>query len=113
MKILLIGPCPPPHGGISVHMMRIEQDLRAVGVECAVLNTADVRSWPAFCLALLRYAIDGWTFHLHTNGHNRNSWLIALACGLIGNKCVLTLHWHGAGVHRRVQSSASPRVPSI
>lgn len=92
MRILLIGPCPPPHGGISVHMMRIEKNLRAAGVECAVLDTANVPSWAGFCLALVAFAARGWTFHLHTNGHNRNSWLIALACGVIGHNCILTLH---------------------
>jgi glycogen synthase len=38
---------------------------------------------------------QGWTPHLHTNGHNRKSWLLALACGLAGKvrgSAVLTLH---------------------
>ncbi len=110
MKILLIGACPPPHGGISVHMTRIERDLPAAGIECAVLNTGAVGSWPGFCLTLLRYAARGWTFHLHTNGHNRNSWLIVLACGLIARSCILTLHSGMAPAYLRAASASRRRL---
>jgi glycosyltransferase involved in cell wall biosynthesis len=76
--------------------MRIEHDLKAAGIPCEVVNTAGVRSWIGFWTALVRYALRGWTFHFHTNGHNRKSWLLALACGMVGNlaggACILTLH---------------------
>lgn len=92
-------------------MMGIEQSLRATGVECAVLNTSGVRSWMGFCLKLMRFSLRGWTFHVHTNGHNRNSWLIALACGLIAKKCVLTLHSGMAPAYITAQSLL-PRLAS-
>jgi len=44
---------------------------------------------------LYRYAWDDWTIHVHTNGHNPKSWLIALAGGLAaqaGSGGLLTLH---------------------
>jgi glycogen synthase len=94
MKILLIGPCPPPHGGISVHVWGIHQCLAAEGVPCRVLNTNNVWSW-SFHLVLLRCALEGWTLHLHTNGHNWKAWLLALWCGMAGQfsgSCILTLH---------------------
>jgi glycogen(starch) synthase len=94
MKILLIGPYPPPHGGISVHVSEIQRCLTAAGVPCRVLDTSDVRSW-SFHFALLRYSLQGWTLHLHTNGHNWKSWLLALWCGIVGQSsgsCILTLH---------------------
>lgn len=95
MKILLIGPCPPPHGGVSVHVSGIHRQLRAAGLRCRVLNTNRIRSAPRFALVLLRHAWLGWTPHLHTNGHNSRSWLLALGCGLAGRSsggCLLTLH---------------------
>jgi glycosyltransferase involved in cell wall biosynthesis len=95
MKILLIGPYPPPHGGISVHVSGIHRQLTAAGVQCEVLDTSNIRSRLRFAMALVPYAAGGWTLHLHTNGHNRNSWLLALLCGTAGQwsgGCVLTLH---------------------
>jgi glycogen synthase len=94
MKILLIGPYPPPHGGISVHVSELHRCLAAAGVPCRVLDTSDVKSW-SFHFALLRYSLQGWTLHLHTNGHNWKSWLLAMWCGIVGQSsgsCVLTLH---------------------
>ncbi|HEY7333386.1 MAG TPA: glycosyltransferase family 4 protein [Bryobacteraceae bacterium] len=93
MKILLIGPNPPPHGGISTHVSELRHALRAAGTPCRVLNSARVGL--RFALNLARYGIARWSFHVHTNGHNRNSWLLAGMCGLagiFGRGCALTLH---------------------
>lgn len=91
MKILLIGPVPPPHGGISVHVSELRRQLTAAGIPCEVLDTRDVRRG----FTMWRYAWNGWTLHLHTNGHNAKSWWLALLCGIAGRLaagCVLTLH---------------------
>jgi glycosyltransferase involved in cell wall biosynthesis len=48
-----------------------------------------------FLLDLLRHAFQGWTIHVHTNGHNVKSWFVALAGGMAGRMgpgCRLTLH---------------------
>jgi len=95
MRVLLIGPRPPPHGGISVHVSGIHRQLMAAGITCRVLDMNVVRPGFGFAWEVLRYGLQGWTLHLHTNGHNLKSWLIALGCGLAGQfrgGCVLTLH---------------------
>jgi glycosyltransferase involved in cell wall biosynthesis len=95
MKILLIGPQPPPHGGISVHVAGIERRLTAAGVRCRVLDTTKISNRLRFAVTLLSFAIRGWTLHLHTNGHNRNSWILAWLSGIagrVGRGSVLTLH---------------------
>jgi glycogen(starch) synthase len=95
LKILLIGPYPPPHGGVSVHVSGIHLQLITAGIRCRVLDTGRDRPGLGFCIVLLRHAWQGWTLHLHTNGHNLKSWLVALACGLAGQfsgGCILTLH---------------------
>ena len=95
MKILLIGPQPPPHGGISVHVAGIERQLIAAGVQCRVLDTTKIANRWRFAITLVGFAVRGWTLHLHTNGHNRNSWILAWLCGMagrIGRGSVLTLH---------------------
>jgi glycogen synthase len=93
MKLLLVGPYPPPHGGVSVHVRNAHAILCDAGVECGVLNIKGRTL--AFFGRLLRYVFDDWPIHVHTNGHNRKSWLVAVACGLtaqMGNGGVLTLH---------------------
>lgn len=96
MKVLLIGPVPPPHGGVSVHVMEIHRRLTSYGAPCLVLDPGQVRSKLCFTRTLARYAAEGWTIHLHTNGHNWKSWMLALWCGLAGmlrgNFRILTLH---------------------
>jgi glycogen(starch) synthase len=105
MKLLLIGPYPPPHGGISVHVAEAKRQLDEAGVRCVVLNLdrnaseSDqyicFRSSLELLPLLIRYARDGWTLHLHINGHNAKSWVIALLCGAAGRLAparLLTLH---------------------
>ena len=105
MKILLIGPYPPPHGGISVHVMEARHQLERTGAQVKVLNTnrgatADseylrFRTLPGLISILARYSLQGWMLHVHTNGHNTKSWILASLCGLIGRLgrgCLLTLH---------------------
>ena len=93
-KILLVGPYPPPHGGISVHLRNAHARLASAGTRCHVLNTAEGVRWKTIA-SLMRYAWEGWTVHLHTNGHNPKSWVVALAGGVaarIGEEGTLTLH---------------------
>jgi glycosyltransferase involved in cell wall biosynthesis len=93
-SILLVGPYPPPHGGISVHVRNAHALFTSRGVRCEVLNTGKV-SRGKLLLSLARYARRRWTFHVHTNGHNPKSWVVALAGGIaarLGRGGVLTLH---------------------
>lgn len=105
MKVLLIGHYPPPHGGISVHLYEAKRRLDHAKIKCRVLNLNRAaprseqyicfRSVPQFLWVLLVHAWDGWTLHLHTNGHNRKSWLLAFFCGIAGQfapACLLTVH---------------------
>jgi glycogen(starch) synthase len=105
MKVLLVGPYPPPHGGISVHILEVRKHLRMAGIHCRVVNVDPralespdyicVRGGLDLFFKLASYAARGWTLHVHTNGHNRKSWLIALTAGvagMFGRRNVLTLH---------------------
>ena len=104
VRLLLIGPYPPPHGGISVHVAMVERLLLRSGTRCVVLDVgghrpANGRSTLRSRLAILRrvrrHARNGWTLHLHVSGHGPKSWLLALACWLAGRRApgrVLTVH---------------------
>jgi len=44
---------------------------------------------------IVRHVWNDWVLHVHTNGHNAKSWIIALGCGLaaqFGSGATLTLH---------------------
>lgn len=94
MKILLIGPCPPPHGGISVHVSGIQRRLKQAGVVCEVLDSNNAAR-AGFAARLAQYVWGGWTLHVHINGHNWTSWALAMECGLAGKAAcgrILTVH---------------------
>src|ERR1700722_8623970 len=38
LKLLLVGPFPPPHGGVSVHVVTLQDRLQKAGIPCRVLN---------------------------------------------------------------------------
>lgn len=119
MRILQIGPYPPPQGGVQTHLVAIRRYLRGRGVPCAVINItrhrqpdADEVYYPGSgfevlrLLLRLRYDI----IHLHFGG-SLTSRLLALAfmCTLIPRRrVVLTFHSggypvseEGRGAHRR------------
>lgn len=106
MKLLLVGPYPPPHGGISVHLATAHQLLTRSGACCHVLDAGGHRERPGGLWGSVRsglrllarvrdHAREGWTLHLHTNGHNAKSWLVAVACAAAAREAparVLTVH---------------------
>jgi glycosyltransferase involved in cell wall biosynthesis len=105
MKIVLVGPYPPPHGGISVHLYKVRQQFHKMGIHCRVVNV-DPHAWESdqyikvrggmnLFSTLFSYSRRGWALHVHTNGHNLKSWLITLTAGLagmFGRANFLTLH---------------------
>lgn len=104
--VLLVGPCPPPHGGVSVHVAGLRRELEDAGVPCALLDAKPgatptggecLRTSGAIGLlrAIGRHGRHGWLIHTHINGHNHKSWLLALAAGLGGATAparLLTVH---------------------
>lgn len=130
MKILLVGPYPPPHGGVSVHVAELRRRLEGAGIACRVANIdprapasgeyLSVRDARGLVAVLWRHARQGWLLHLHANGHNPKSWQMALVCGLagrLGGGALLTLHsgmapayLRGAGFGRRLPARAAARM---
>jgi glycogen(starch) synthase len=105
-RAVLAGFYPPPFAGEPVHVKQLAQLLRDRGLMVEILNlnrdahpSVEYRSstgrgallWKLFTAAD-RTAI----LHLHTNGHNRKSWLLILVASLAGRlrgaPTVLTLH---------------------
>lgn len=96
VKVLLVGPYPPPFGGISATIHDLRQFLLTQpSVDVQVLNIGEGRTIPSedylsakgpvsFILTLLQFARRGYLIHLETNGHNQKSWLTAFACAVVG-----------------------------
>ncbi len=94
-KILLVGPYPPPFGGISVQILRLQKSLQRRGFHCQVLNIGEYRSEDipgaisikshiGYIWNLFNFANQGYIIHIVTSGHNFKSWLSALACSMAG-----------------------------
>lgn len=106
MRILLLGPYPPPHGGVETNLVAIRRFLLRRGIPCAVINItrhrkpeADEIYYPTNALALigllfrLRYDV----LHLHVGGLlSRRVLRLGLVCSLVpGKKTVFTFHSGG------------------
>ena len=106
MRIALVGNWPRPYGGVSVHVAALTRALRLRGVDVRVLDIGEgdhagdgvePARGPLRCTAALAaVAAEGRLVHLHTNGANTRSWLVALAAGRarrpLAPRGVLTLH---------------------
>lgn len=106
MRVLLLGPYPPPHGGVQTNLVAIRSFLLKRGVPCAVINITRHRrpdaeavyypKGPVPVLGLLaRLPYD--VIHLHIGGMLTSRLLaLSLACTLRpGTKSVMTFHSGG------------------
>jgi glycogen synthase len=106
MRILQIGPYPPPHGGVQTHVVAIRRYLRGRGIPCAVINVtrhrkpdADEVYYPKSALGVLRllFRLSYDVIHLHIGGTLTSRLLaLGLLCLLMPrSKTVLTFHSGG------------------
>lgn len=119
MRILQMGPYPPPHGGVQTHIVAVRQYLRKNQIPCAVINltrhrrpTADEVYYPKSAPEVLRllWRLRYDVIHLHIGG-NLTARLLALGflCSLMPrSKTVLTFHSGGYPVSEEGRA-ARPR----
>ena len=105
MKVALLGPYPPPEGGVQSNLVALRQSLENAGHSCVAVNLTRFRGQvPGVCypsgalelaLLLLRLRVD--ILHLHFGGHLSPRLLgLAFLCTLLpGRKTVLTFHSGG------------------
>ena len=106
MRVIQLGPYPPPHGGVQTNIVGIRGFLRRHGHQCAVINLTRHRKhagddvyYPKSALEtawlLVREAAD--ILHLHIGGNLtlRLLCLGLLCCTLPRRKAVLTFHSGG------------------
>jgi glycogen synthase len=106
MRVLLLGPYPPPHGGVQTNLVAIRSFLFKQGVPCSVINITRHRKEdsdsvyypknPAQLVQLLaRLNYD--VIHIHIGGMLTNRLLaLSLLCARWpGKKSVMTFHSGG------------------
>ncbi|MBJ9991089.1 glycosyltransferase family 4 protein [Paenibacillus sp. S28] len=98
MKIVIVGPLPPPIGGISVHIRRLSRLLQRQGMECIVYNESGHRGDSLNVVPMLSYRrfllqipfIQGDLIHFHTI--DKRLRLLLGVYRLLGKKIMLTVH---------------------
>src|ERR1700752_1867305 len=106
MKVVQLGPYPPPHGGVQTNIVAIREYAQERGIDCAVINItrhrkseADDIYYPESALELIwhlvrkRYDI----VHLHVGGSIplRVTFLALVCTSVPWAKSILTLHSGG------------------
>ena len=106
MNILLLGPIPPPWGGVQTNLMGIRSVARAHGYTVKAINLTRFRRpdddgllYPTSARAVLGllFSVPAQIVHLHIGGDiPLRLILLALACTLVpGRRAVFTLHSGG------------------
>jgi len=106
MRVALLGPYPPPYGGVQVNVLSIREFLRARGIPCIVINLtrhrrldADGVYYPRSAAGVLRLLarLRPEIIHLHIGGMvtPRLLTLCLCCCSLPGSRAVLTFHSGG------------------
>jgi glycogen synthase len=106
MEVLLLGPYPPPHGGVQSNVVALRRYLLQHSVPCRVVNLTRHRQpdqdgvfYPKGPLGVLRRLIGTphTIVHLHVGGDfTFRLVVLGLVCTLLpGSKAVLTLHSGG------------------
>src|SRR5205807_252222 len=103
MRVVLLGPYPPPHGGVQSHLVALRDFLQQNGMTCSVINITSTRRpdgdgiyYPRHALQVARLLVQRRRdiIHLHVGG-DLTYRLLALGlfcCLLPGSKTVFTLH---------------------
>ena len=124
MRVLQLGPYPPPHGGVQSNLVAISTFLRRQGVPCAVINITRHRKldsdevyYPrtAFGLIQLLLRLDYDIIHLHVGGMLTPRLLgLALACTHPRDcKSVMTFHSGGYPTSDKAKSAGPNSLAGI
>jgi glycosyltransferase involved in cell wall biosynthesis len=107
MRVVQLGPLPPPHGGVSTNLMAIHGLLVSHGHDAriiAVMSSSETENVPnaykprsAFQLLRLLVTLDFDIVHFHIGGDfSLRLAVLMLVCGILpGKKSIITFHSGG------------------
>ncbi|WP_154991601.1 glycosyltransferase family 4 protein [Priestia megaterium] len=109
MKVIQVGPYPPPMGGISVHIKRIKFYLEKQNIDCIIYNELNfsshkegiysINGYKSLVFRLLTLKAD--IFHFHTT--NKMLRLLLSVYKFSGKKVILTIH--GESLNKQLENS--------
>jgi glycosyltransferase involved in cell wall biosynthesis len=120
MRVVQLGPWPPPFGGVQTHLVALRRRMDAAGVANQVVNITSAADsgvagvhYPRSAAALIRtlVSIPSDIIHLHLGGHlsGRLLALAAICASLPRRRTVLTFH-SGGYPSSPAGQTASPRT---
>jgi glycosyltransferase involved in cell wall biosynthesis len=99
MKIALIGPYPPPYGGISVHIQRMAAHLEAEGIECVIYDDSGTErnKKNVICISSLKRWLPKYFFFAKEDiiHYHSPNWILRIIFGLmsfLGKKTIISIH---------------------
>jgi glycogen(starch) synthase len=106
MRVLQLGPYPPPQGGVQSNLVAIRTFLLRQGIPCTVINITRHRQpdsdnvyYPKTAAGLMRLLLqlDYDVVHMHVGGMlSRRLLFLGLVCAMLpGSKSVMTFHSGG------------------
>ncbi len=119
LDLLLLGPFPPPFGGVSAHVSRLADGVSAAGLRVGILNHFESPEGNQFVVGDLRRnpvryyrevsSHDAAIVHYH---HARWSTLVATAMGLHNSGAATVATVHGHGLERYLRATM-PRIRDV
>lgn len=104
-RLVLLGPFPPPWGGISVHVRALRDLAIRHGWKVEVIDLGEGRDrrepmeglrsaggYGRFAGELLRIAAGSAILHVHVPGNNARAWMVALAASRAKPGGLLSVH---------------------
>lgn len=119
MRVLQLGPYPPPEGGITRNLVAIREELQKSGHKCSVVviaRSSNVTHDPdiyyprsPFALLKLLCELDYDILHLHIGGEITSRILsLMTVCAFLGRgKSVLTVHSGGFAVSENAKNATT------
>lgn len=96
-KIAIIGPYPPPYGGISVHIKRMHEFLLKKNLEHVIYTNTETKEENVVCVAnskkwLLKYSLSAKENIIHFHSISWRERILIGVMGFLSKKVVLTIH---------------------
>ena len=108
-SVCIIGPYPPPYGGISVHIKRLIHKLKERSIDYVIFDTTKIKknlerlvNASRIRKVILKILFSPFTGVIHYHGH---SWEIRFLLGLFKRKKTIIFTIHGTYLKNSIQKS--------
>lgn len=89
MRVLIVGKCPPPIGGVSVHVQRLLSALEASFQEAITLQFFDLKAFTLISYVRAVMSVD--VVHIHSSSPYLRL-LSVIVCWILRKRSIITIH---------------------